>query len=113
MWMKAEPTECPHSCPAGLTTPLAGSVQPSAQCQGKYYPSLVETRPKPGGSGDHSLSRARAEPLSSTPGPVLRSSGRVGLGWVLVGCVLPQEEWRRSVPVGRLHPFTCQGAPQS
>lgn len=44
MWMKAEPTKCPRSCPAGLTAPLAGSVQLSAQRQRKPYPSLAQAR---------------------------------------------------------------------
>lgn len=46
MWMKAEPAKGPHSCPAGLAAPLAGSVQLSAQHQGKDYPSLAEARPR-------------------------------------------------------------------
>lgn len=103
MWMKAELTECPHSSPAGLTAPLAGSAQLSAQRQGKYYPSLQRPGPHKGSSGDP----------SPTPSPVPRAWGLADPGWMLVRWALPQEEVRMPVPVHRLHLSTYQEAPQS
>ena len=75
MWMKTEPTKCPHSCPARLTAPLAGSVQLSAQCQGKYHPSLAQARPRQRKQWEPSPSRDRAEPLSPFPKSYPHSQG--------------------------------------
>lgn len=75
MWMKAKPTKCPHSGPAGLTAPLAGSVQLSAQCQGKCYPSLAEARSRQRKQGRPSPSGDRTEPLSPIPESCRQNQG--------------------------------------
>lgn len=75
MWMKAEPTKCPHRGSAGLTAPQAVSVQLSAHCQGKCYPSLAEARARQRKQGRPSPSRVRAEPLYSTPKPCYQNQG--------------------------------------
>lgn len=73
MWMKAEPIEnVPTvSCPAGLTAPLAGSVQ-LAQRQGKHYPSLAWARP------------TQRERWNPSPTPVLSPEAGEDIGLMLV-----------------------------
>jgi hypothetical protein len=51
MWMKAELTKGPHSCPVGPTAPLIDLVQLPAQHHGKYYPLLAEPDPTRVSSG--------------------------------------------------------------
>lgn len=80
MWTKAEPTNCPHSGPAGLTAPRSSGRLGSAVCSmpGKM-PSLPgrgqtqtkkawESPPPPETGQSHSPSTPKSCPQSQGPG---------------------------------------------
>lgn len=81
MWMKAEPTKCPHSGPAGLTAPLFSCLLSARE---NAIPHWQGPDPDKGSRGDLPPPETGQSHSPPSLNPVARTRALVGPGWMLV-----------------------------